>query len=122
MDTRILKFQTYFQEQIDLCRQRGSALRADGRTDESIFQQVKGNIYDIFRTVLSVGVDTCQGNADQVRDFFLLRLHSIPSSWTAAYEKANAHDDTGKLYLEQLKLDTVAEIQETFTGIWGAEA
>lgn len=113
------KFQNFFEEQITLCEQRYSQLLADGRGDEATFEKIKGNIYDIFRTVLSVAVKTCADDAEAVGGFFRLRIEQIPSSWELAYEKAKEHNDVNRMHLEQTKLDVVRQIKEQFTEIWG---
>ncbi len=119
MDEKLSNFSNYFETQIALCNRRRDALLADGRADEATFEKVRANIYDIFRTVLSVAVQHCEGHPDAVGQFFLLRLQNIPESWEAAYESAKSHNDTEKICLEQLKLDTVAQIRERFTDLWG---
>lgn len=119
MDEKLSNFSDYFETQIALCNRRREVLLADGRADEATFEKVRANIYDIFRTVLSVAVQHCEGQPDAVGQFFLLRLQNIPESWESAYENAKTHNDTEKIYLEQLKLDTVAQIRERFTDIWG---
>lgn len=117
MNEKQLKFQKFFEEQIALCEQRGGQLLADGREDEATFEKIKGNIYDIFRTVWAVAVKSCADD-EQVEGFFRLRLEQIPASWLMAYEKAKEHDDVSKMHLEQTKLDAVQRIREEFTRIW----
>ena len=122
MDQRISMLNSWFDERIALCGQRNQELNMDGRTDEAVFEKVKANIYDVFRTVLSVAVKTGSGNADAVKTFFVQRTEQIPAGWAAALEKAREHDDTVRMQTEQIKLDTVQEIREKFTKIWeGAE-
>ena len=95
---------------------------ADDRGDEAVFEKVRANVYDIFRTILSVAVKTCDGVEEAVRRFFLQRAEQIPSGWAASYEKAKQHDDPVKMQIEQIKLDTVGEIKEYFVRVWeGAE-
>lgn len=118
MEIRNEKMIGYFEEQIRLCSQRSNALRSDGRTDEATFEKVRGNIYDIFRTVFLVAEDTCKGEPEKAAAFFIQRLEQIPSSWVTSLEKAREHDDEGKVQLEQLKLDTAAQIRANFEAIW----
>lgn len=117
-ENRIAKLNAFFDAQIAACAQSHRELLADGRGDEAVFEKVKSNIYDIFRTVLSVGTKTCANDPDALKSFFFLRLERIPADWVAAHEKAAAHGDTQKMHLEQLKLDTVAQIKEKFLEIW----
>ena len=122
MDQRISKLNSWFDERIALCGQRNQELSMEGRTDEAIFEKVKANIYDVFRTVFSVAVKTGSGNADAVKTFFVQRAEQIPAGWAAALEKAREHDDIVRMRTEQIKLDTIQEIREEFAKIWeGAE-
>ena len=44
----------YLEERIAACRQKEAALVADSRADEAVFEKIRANVHDIFRTVLSV--------------------------------------------------------------------
>ena len=118
IEQKVSKLNSYFEEQIAMCGQRNKELLADDRTDEATFEKVKANVYDIFRTILSVAVKTSNGDPDAVRRFFVQKTEQIPSSWVTAYEKAKQHNDAVKMRLEQIKLDTIGEIKENFAKIW----
>lgn len=118
IEWKVSTLNRYFEEQIAICGQRNKKLLADERTDEAAFEKVKANVYDIFRTILSVAVKTCKGDADAVQRFFVQKTDQIPSNWATAYDKAKQHHDTVKMQLEQIKLDTVGQIKETFAKIW----
>ena len=97
-------------------------IRRMDRADEAAFEKIRANVYDIFRTVLSVAEKTCGDEEDAVRDFFARRAQTIPAGWAAAYEKAKEHHDPVRLQIEKLKLDTVGEVRTQFKKIWeGAE-
>ena len=122
IDQNMTKMNCWFEEKIALCGKRNLELNEDGRTDEAIFEKVKANIYDVFRTVLSVAGKTGNGDADAVKSFFTQRAEQIPAAWATALEKAKEHNDTVRMRTEQIKLDTVHEIREEFAKIWeGAE-
>lgn len=118
MEQKIEKLNRYFEEKIAGCEQRGRELNADGRGDESVLEKVRGNIYDIMRTWLTVGVRISKGNADEAKDFFIQRAEQIPVAWAAAYEKAKEHEDTVRMQTEQVKLDVVREVRAKFDEIW----
>ncbi|MBP5169814.1 MAG: hypothetical protein ILP14_11535 [Oscillospiraceae bacterium] len=122
IDQKISKLNSWFEEKIALCGKRNQELNGDGRTDEAISEKIKANIYDVFRTVLSVAVKTGKEDADAVKTFFVQRAEQIPAGWAVALEKAREHNDTVRMQTEQIKLDTVQEIREKFSKIWeGAE-
>jgi len=118
IEQKISKLNSYFEEQIAICGQRNKALLADERADEAAFEKVKANVYDIFRTMLSVAVTTSKGDPDAARRFFIQKTEQIPSSWASAYDNAKQHHDAVKMRIEQIKLDTVGEIKESFAKIW----
>lgn len=118
MQDKITELNEFFDTQIAACARRNRELVADGRADEAVFEKVTSNIYDIFRTVLSVAAKTCADDPEALNTFFRLRLARIPADWSAAYEKAAAHGDTEKMHVERLKLDTVAQIEAKFTELW----
>ena len=121
MEGKAAALDRWFEERIALCAQRRQALLADDRGDEATFEKVRANVYDIFRTVLSAAGKASEGEEAAGR-FFLRRLESIPSGWAASCEKARQHDDAVRLRLEQVKLDTAAEIRRQFEEVWeGAE-
>ena len=122
IEQKVSKLNRYFEEQIAMCNQRNKKLLDDERPDEATFEKVKANVYDIFRTILSVAVKTSKGDPDAVRRFFVQKTEQILSSWVTAYDKAKQHNDTVKMCLEQIKLDTIGEIKEKFAKTWeGAE-
>ena len=118
IEQKISKLNSYFDKEISLCKHRSENLLADDRADEAAHEKIKANVYGIFRTILSVAVKTGKGDPDAVRHFFFLKIQQIPSNWTTAYDQARQHDDTVKMQVEQIKLDTVGSIRETFTAIW----
>ena len=118
IEQKVSKLNRYFEEQIAMCNQRNKKLLDDERPDEATFEKVKANVYDIFRTILSVAVKTSKGDPDAVRRFFVQKTEQILSSWVTAYDKAKQHNDTVKMCLEQIKLDTIGEIKENFAKTW----
>ena len=116
-DQKVRKLNSWFEEKIAQCGRRNQELNEDGRADEAIFEKVKANIYDVFRTVLSVAVKTGNGNPDAVQTFFVQRAEQIPAGWAAALEKAKAHHDIARIQTEQIKLDTISEIRKEFDRI-----
>ena len=121
IEQKISKLNSYFEEQISLYKQCNEKLLADDRMDEAVFEKVRANVYDNFRTIFSVADKTGKGDAEAVKRFFILKLQQTPSNWTAAYNQAREHDDTAKMQIEQIKLDTAEKIKNRFTAIWEGE-
>lgn len=107
----------YFDQRIRDCKTREAALQADHRADEAVFCRIRGNVYEIFRTVFAAGE---KNGADDERlgEFFLQKLDEIPASWKASLEKARSREDTEKACIEKIKLEAASEIRKTFTDLW----
>lgn len=121
IDQKVSKLNTYFDRQIFLCQQRNKELLADDRMDEATFEKIKANVYDIFRTILSVAAKTAKNDPEKLKQSFTLKAEQIPSNWRIAHEKAKQHEDVVKMKIEQIKLDTIDEIKDTFIQIWEEE-
>ncbi len=96
---------------------RGRYLREDERADEAVFEKIAGNVYEIFRTVLSAADKACP-EEEAAATFFWKRLEQIPSAWEGALTQARAHGDLKKSHVEAIKLQAVAEIRGQFRQIW----
>lgn len=104
----------YFAQQIAACNARQAALFTDGRADEAAFEKIRANVFDIFRTILSVA----QKTAGDPKGFFLKKLDEIPANWASAREKALAHGDENAAHIETIKLETKDTIRAEFLRIW----
>ncbi len=118
IEMKVSQLNSYFDEQISSCHKRNESLIADERMDEANFAKVKANIYDIFRTILSVAVKNSKGDGDAVKFFFTSKIEQIPANWAASYDEAKQHNDAVKMQIESIKLETAREIREMFEKIW----
>ncbi len=97
---------TFLTARVADCQAKATALTADSRYDEAVFEKVRGNVFDIFRTVLETARKT-----DHPEAFFRARLTDIPAHWSAALEQAERHRDSRRAHTEQFKLEAVREIE-----------
>lgn len=111
---------SWLEQKIAACKENKKALCADERADEATFEQIRVNVYDIFKTVLTVGAK----NSDPEKNmaFFRQRLETIPRAWREALANAEAHDDGEKAQIERVKLEALEEIRTHFETVWGEEA
>lgn len=118
-DTCYNQLMEYFLEQIAGCTAAVSALQADHRADEAVFQKIRLNVFDIFRTVTEAGCKVCGEDSEKLRELLLERLEQIPANWKKAHDAAVQHGNSEKAHIEQLKLDAAAAIRAEIERIWG---
>ncbi|OUQ43927.1 hypothetical protein B5E65_02825 [Gemmiger sp. An120] len=118
MDTRMDALHSYLKTQNALYRQQAKTLLADDRGDESHFETIRANIFEIFDTVLSAGEKACAGDPDKIWRFFSQKLEQIPASWSASYEHARQHGDTETMQIERIKLEAARAITKAADQIW----
>lgn len=118
MNEQERKFESYLEEQIAACKQRSKSLIADDRVNEGNFEKIRANVYEIFKTILSAAEKVCGKDGSARKRFFLEKAEQIPASWVTSYEKARQHEDTEKMHIESIKLDTIREIKGMCMQIW----
>ncbi len=112
------KFELYFEERIASCKQRSKLFAADERKDESNFEKIRENVYEIFKTIFSAADRDCGKDDLAKKQFFLQKAEQIPMNWRASYEKAKQNGDAAKMHIESIKLDTIREIKDMCMQIW----
>lgn len=112
------RMEKYLEEQINACRRSAATLAADHRADEAVFDKVRLNVYDIFRSVLNAAV---KSSGQAVPGFFLRRLDQITGAWQTSREQAERHGDGQKAHIEAVKLDAASKVREHFVKIWEVE-
>lgn len=118
MEYNVSKLNEYFAEKTAECSQQKVYLLADDRRDEASFWQIRANIYDIFKTILSVAERT-QKSDEGANSFFVKKLNEMTNTWAESGKKASDHGDAQKAAIEQIKVETAGEIRRVFEEIWG---
>lgn len=122
MHQQVQELTAYFDATIAACQQKQQALMADQRGDEATFEQIRSNVYGIFRTVLGVVQRMHPDNLDAMQLEFEKRLEAIPANWFAAQEKAQEHGNAAAFQVEQIKIDTLNDIKAASKRIWRKDA
>lgn len=107
-------FIMYLEEQINECRQNERQLASDDRCDEAVFEKIRANVYDIFKTVYAAAQRIQGAGPEKTHIFFLQKLEDIPANWHASLGKAREYGDEDKIHLEQLKLETAERIKAEY--------
>lgn len=103
------EFLNYLTQQIETGRADTLALEAQGRKDDANFAKVRTNIYDICRTVSQVHLKR-PGGESAVKALFA----RFQGEWSAALEKAKAHEETKDIVVEETKLAALADVMTHF--------
>ena len=118
MEKKLEQLDEWFEKQIAFCAEEQRKLLDDDRTDEANFEKIRANVYDIFRTILSVAVKIGKGDTDAIKEFFHKKTEQIPAKWVSSYDKAKAHGEIEQMQIENIKLETIQEIKLKFSEIW----
>lgn len=120
-ETKCKQTHQYFQQEKHECQRQIAILQADHRADEAVFLKIRLNMFEIFHSVFTVGENTAGNDDGKLKAFFEDRLLRIPQNWKMALEKAERHENSEAAYIENIKLDTVAQISNAFHQIWEEE-
>ncbi len=113
-----IKVNDFFEQRIAECNEKQRELQEENCSDEANFEKIKANVYDIFKTALSVGKKQYGDDSLKVKEFLMEKLGQISSDWAASYEKAEQNDDTRKMCIEKIKMNTAQDIRENILQIW----
>ena len=95
----------------DLRRQAG-AFAADHRQDDADLTKIRANIYDICATIGNV---MCKNTVREERETaYRKKLEELPRNWYVALEAARAHGNGQRAAVEELKLETLADVLARF--------
>lgn len=113
MEKLIKEFNEYLDQRREAVLQEAVALKNEDRVDESNILKAKSNMYDIFKSLCKVSVQS-SADKEQLKKEFMKKATIIPAAWEKALETAKAHEDVEKIMIEEAKLSAVAEIKEKF--------
>ena len=94
------QFMAYLDERAAFYRQESRRLAADDRRDEGDLAKIRANVYGICKSVFQV-LDTEKGQT---------KLRGLQREWETSLATAREHNDGKKAAIEEIKLETLAEI------------
>ena len=115
-EAKFQRMQEYFRRTQAACKARENALTAEGRADEAVFEKIRGNVLSLSEAVLRAAMQQ-----EDPAGFFRQRMAQIPAAWAQAREKALAHGDENRAFLEQIKLSMAEDIRRAFDSILGEQ-
>lgn len=118
-----LRFQSYLQDAAKQCDRRILDLNNDFRKDEGDMVKIRRNVLDIFQKMFDIAVKKAENEdeanrAAALQACFLDKLHTIPENWKKSLQLAREHDNARKIMEEEVKLNTVDEIEKVFKQIF----
>ncbi|SHO45484.1 hypothetical protein [Anaerocolumna xylanovorans] len=113
-----IEFLEYLDLSFKSTQDESMKLMQEYRNDDANFIKVKGNIYQIFKTVFLGVANQKALDKEAVKELFVSKMETIPANWKKSYENARKFNDIEKITIEEIKLQTLEEIQSTFLRIW----
>lgn len=102
------------------CEERRTSLAAEGRTDESTFERIRYNVYDLFRTTVAA-LHRAESDEAAAWRLFERRLEDIPAAWRKSCDQAELHGDEKKAHVERIKIDAAEDIRRFYAKLRGEQ-
>lgn len=106
------QFIALLEEREKILQKKERALAESDRKDEANMVKIQMNIYGVCKTVFEVMERTHEAGA--VKAAYLQKLEGFRDGWKASLDKAKSHDDVEKIVVEELKLEALADVKNTF--------
>lgn len=106
------EFTTFLEEQLKLYHEQEQKYLADNCKDDANFAKIKVNVCDICKTLYQVAAK--KGDEAVIRSEYIRLLDRLITDWKASYEKAKEHDDVKKIVVEEMKLEVIEKIRQSF--------
>ena len=129
MNTLLNDYRANLNELKETLGKQMSALMDDKRIDETNHLKIRLNIVEIFEKMLVLSekkVDAAAVESESVynetlRLHYLQHFDKIPTAWHDMLSKSQAHGDTEKAYIEQLKIDQADTLRFKFEALYDAQ-
>ena len=115
------QFMDWLAQCAEECERRRASLAAEGRADESTFERIRYNVYDLFRTTVSA-LHRAEPDEEAAWWLFERRLKDIPATWQRSHDLAELHGDAKKAHIERIKLDAAEDIRRFYAELRGERA
>lgn len=129
MNTLLNDYRAYLNELKETLSKQMSALMDDKRIDETNHLKIRLNIVEIFEKMLvlsekkvdAAAVESASVYNETLRLHYLQHFDKIPTAWHDMLSKNQAHGDTEKAYIEQLKIDQADTLRFKFEALYDAQ-
>lgn len=112
--TKVEEFQTKLELLNETAKEQNKVLREQNFEDESLFEKIKSNVYEIYLKMIKVA----SNKGDFVKEYPYF-FEKIPGAWHEALENAIQNEDFEQEQIERVKLNAKTEIEALFYSIFG---
>ena len=110
------KFIEYIDKSVERLQQEEKILAATDRKDESNLVKIRINVYGICKNVYQVFAQSKAGEA--LKNTYLEKIDGFAIGWQEAKDKAQEFHVVDKVVIEEIKLQTLADIRLEFLKFW----
>ncbi len=110
------RFIEYIDHSVEELQQEEKMLAATDRKDESNLVKIRINVYGICKSVYQVFAQTKA--EEMLKNTYLEKLDSLAIGWQEARDKAQEFQVVDKAVIEDIKLQTLAEVRLEFLKFW----
>ena len=110
------KFIEYIDRSVEELQKEEKMLAATDRKDESNLVKIRINVYGICKSIYQVFAQSKAGN--DLKNTYLGKVDGLAVGWQESKNKAQEFQVTDKVVIEEIKLQTVADIRLEFLKCW----
>lgn len=110
------RFIEYIDKSVEQLQQEEKMLATTDRKDESNLVKIRINVYGICKSDYQVFAQS-KAN-EELKSTYLKKLDSLAVGWQEARDKAQKFQAVDKVVIEEIKLQTLADIRLEFLEIW----
>lgn len=114
------RFIEYIDKSVEALQQEEKQLAASDRKDESNLVKIQINVYGICKSVYQVFAQSKAGEV--LKSTYLEKLDSLAVGWQETRDKAQEYEAVDKVVIEDIKLQTLADVRLEFLKCWEERA
>ncbi len=121
MDKLIKEYSSFVNDQITSYKNEEQLLQDNDRKDESNFFKIRGNVCDIFLTLMNATIKAVEAKHLEEKEMkelfiseYLKKFETIPMNWKGRLEQGKRVGDSEIIAIEEAKFDTMNLLKENF--------
>ncbi len=110
------KYTEYINQAVEQLQREEKMLAATDRKDESNLVKIRINVYGICKSIYQVFAQSKTG--ENLKSAYLEKVDSLAVGWQESKDKAQEFHAVDKVVIEDIKLQTLADIRLVFLKCW----